>query len=44
MAVNVLERYKMAGATAWQWRCESGWVKKLSLSLGMACLIGLLAF
>jgi biotin transport system substrate-specific component len=43
MAVNALERYRMARENAWQWRRELGWVKKLSLSLGMACLVGLLA-
>ena len=43
MAVNALERYRIARDNAWQWRRELGWVKKLSLALGMACLIGLLA-
>ena len=43
MAVNALERYRVARDNAWQWRRELGWVKKLSLSLGMACLVGLLA-
>ncbi len=43
MAVNSLEKYRMARENAWQWRRELGWVKKLSLSLGMACLVGLLA-
>ncbi len=43
MAVNTLERYRIARDNAWQWRLELGWVKKLSVALGMACLIGLLA-
>jgi len=43
MAVNALERYRIARDSAWQWRRELGWVKKLSVALGMACLIGLLA-
>ncbi len=43
MAVNALERYRIARDNAWQWRRELGWVKKLSMALGMACLIGLLA-
>ena len=43
MAVNALERCRVARENAWQWRRELGWVKKLSLSLGMACLVGLLA-
>ncbi len=43
MAVNALERYRIARDNAWQWRLELGWVKKLSVALGMACLIGLLA-
>ncbi len=43
MAVNALERYRIARDNAWQWRRELGWVKKLSVALGMACLIGLLA-
>jgi len=43
MAVNALEKYRIARDNAWQWRLELGWVKKLSVALGMACLIGLLA-
>ena len=43
MAVNALDRYRVARDNAWQWRRELGWVKKFSLSLGMACLVGLLA-
>ena len=43
MAVNTLERYRIARDNAWHWRLELGWVKKLSVALGMACLIGLLA-
>jgi biotin transport system substrate-specific component len=43
MAVNTLERYRISRDNAWQWQRELGWVKKLSLALGMACLIGLLA-
>lgn len=43
MAVDALERYRIARDNAWQWRRELGWVKKLSMALGMACLIGLLA-
>lgn len=43
MAVNALDRYRIARGNAWQWHRELGWVKKLSVALGMACLIGLLA-
>src|SRR5271157_2119450 len=43
MTVPALERCRVARDNAWQWRRELGWVKKLSLSLGMACLVGLLA-
>ena len=43
MTVHALDRYRVARDNAWQWRHELGWVKKLSLSLGMACLVGLLA-
>jgi len=43
MTIPALERYKVARDNAWQWRRELGLVKKLSLSLGMACLVGLLA-
>jgi biotin transport system substrate-specific component len=43
MAVNALERCRVARDNSWQWRRELGWLKKLSLSLGMACLVGLLA-
>jgi biotin transport system substrate-specific component len=43
MAVNALERYRISRDNAWQWQRELGWIKKLSLALGMACLIGLLA-
>ena len=43
MAINAIERYRMARARAWQWRLELSWVKKLGLSLGIACFVGLLA-
>ncbi len=43
MAINALERYRVARDNAWQRRRELSWLKKLSLSLVMACLIGLLA-
>ena len=43
MAVNALERYRVARDNAWQRSRELGWLKKLSLSLVMACLVGLLA-
>ena len=43
MVVNALERYRIARDNAWQWRVELSWVKKLSMAVGMACLIGLLA-
>jgi len=43
MTINALERYKVARDNAWQWGRELSWVKKLSLSLGMACFVGLLA-
>ena len=43
MVMNALASYRVARKQAWQWRSELSWVKKLGLSLGMACLIGLLA-
>lgn len=43
MAIDAIERYRIARDQAWQWRRELNWIKKLALSLGMACLIGLLA-
>jgi len=43
LTIPALERYRVARDNAWQWRRELGWAKKLSLSLGMACLVGLLA-
>ena len=43
MTIPALERYRVARDNAWQWRLELGWIKKLSLSLGLACLVGLLA-
>ena len=43
MTIPALERYRVARDNAWQWRLELGWIKKLSLSLGFACLVGLLA-
>jgi biotin transport system substrate-specific component len=43
MAVNALERYRVARDNAWQRSREWGWLKKLSLSLVMACMVGLLA-
>ncbi len=43
MAVNALEEYRVARDNAWQRSRELGWLKKLSLSLVMACLVGLLA-
>ena len=43
MVVNAVDRYRVARENAWQWRRELSWIKKLSLALGMACLVGLLA-
>jgi biotin transport system substrate-specific component len=43
MTINALDRYRVARDNAWQWSHELGWLKKLALSLGMACLVGLLA-
>ena len=43
MAINTLERYRLARDNAWQWRSELGILKKIGLALGMACLVGLLA-
>jgi biotin transport system substrate-specific component len=43
MAINALDRYRVARDNAWQWRRELGWVKKLGLSLGMAGIVGVLA-
>ena len=39
MAINALERYRMARARAWQWRLELSWVKKLGLVVryGLFC-------
>jgi biotin transport system substrate-specific component len=43
VTVPALDKYRVARDNAWQWSREFGWLKKLSLSLGMACLVGLLA-
>jgi biotin transport system substrate-specific component len=43
MVGNALASYRIARKQAWQWRNELTWMEKLGLSLGMACLIGLLA-
>ena len=43
MAINTLERYRLARDNAWQWRSELGILKKIGLALGIACLVGLLA-
>jgi len=43
MAVNAVERWRMARYSAYQWRCELSLVKKIGLALGAACLTGLAA-
>ncbi|HSW57761.1 MAG TPA: biotin transporter BioY, partial [Dehalococcoidales bacterium] len=43
MVINAMERYTAARVKAWQWTREINWVKKLSLALAVACLIGILA-
>ncbi|MBI2868303.1 MAG: biotin transporter BioY [Chloroflexi bacterium] len=43
MAVNTIERYRMARYAAWQWRSELSLVQKLILAFGMAALVGLAA-
>lgn len=43
MAVNALDRYRIARYNVWQWRCELSLVKKIALALSMACVVGLLA-
>lgn len=43
METSMIEKYCVAREQAWKWRHELGWVKKLSLALGMACLVGILA-
>jgi len=43
MAVNALERWRMARYSAYRWRYELSLTKKIALSLGMACVTGLLA-
>ena len=43
MAIAAMEKYRIARIQVWQWRDELSWVKKMGLSLSMACLIGLLA-
>jgi biotin transport system substrate-specific component len=43
MAVNALERYRVVRDTTWRQSRQLSWIKKIALSLGVACLIGLLA-
>ena len=43
MAINAIERYRIARDNAWQRRGELSTLKKIGLALGMACLVGLLA-
>lgn len=43
MAVNVIDRWKLARYSAYQWRYELSVVKKVALALGFAALTGLLA-
>lgn len=43
MVGNALASYRVTRKQAWQWRNELTWINKLGLSLGMACLIGILA-
>ncbi len=43
MAIDALERYRLARDNAWQWRTALSLVKKIALALGIACLTGLLA-
>ncbi len=43
LAIDAIERYRIARESAWQWRIELSLVKKIALALGIACLTGLLA-
>ncbi|MBN1643396.1 MAG: biotin transporter BioY [Dehalococcoidales bacterium] len=43
MAVNAIDRIRMARYSAFQWRCELSLVKKLGLAVAMACVTGLIA-
>jgi biotin transport system substrate-specific component len=43
MVTDALERYRSVRDSAWQWRYELSWIKKLTLAIGIAVLIGLSA-
>ena len=43
MAVDAIQRYRIAREQAWEWRSDLSAVKKIGLALGIACLVGLLA-
>jgi len=43
MAVNTLDRLRIARYSTFQWRCELSIVKKLALALGVAAVTGLMA-
>lgn len=43
MAINAVDRWRMARSEAYHWRNELGVIKKLGLALGMAIVVGLMA-
>jgi biotin transport system substrate-specific component len=43
MAVNTLDRIRIARYNAFQWRCDLSAVKKVALALGVAAVTGLMA-
>ena len=43
MAVNTLERWRIARYSAFRWRYELSLTQKMALAVGMACVTGLLA-
>ena len=43
MAISALDRWRVGRYNAYRWRYELSLVKKITLALGMACVIGLAA-
>ncbi len=43
MAINAVDRLRLARSEAYQWRSELSVIKKLGLALGMAAVVGLMA-
>ncbi len=43
MAVNALDRFRVARRGAYEWRCELSIAKKIALALGVAAIVGLAA-